>query len=91
MANQWPFYTEPTHDGGTQGSIQNTAANTARDTLVSQAEGRLIVDIVDRIALLEPAKTPFVSLLTNVGKVYDGVAWSGLSIMKGPTNNPTLA
>ena len=89
--NQYPFYTEPIHDGGTGGNITAAAGNAARDTLVASAEGRLIVDIVDRIALLEPAKTPFVSLLTNVGKVYDGAAWAGLSVMKAPTNNPEFS
>jgi len=37
------------------------------------------------------AKTPFVSLLTNVGKVWDGAAWAGLSIMKAPANNPEFS
>jgi len=50
MSNSWPFYTEPVHDSGV---ITNAATNAARDTYVANQEGRLIVDIVDRIALLE--------------------------------------
>ncbi|MFA5696593.1 MAG: DUF5309 family protein, partial [Bacilli bacterium] len=82
MAN-YPYYTEPTHDGVGTGGIQG-----ARDTSVSSAEGRLIVDAVDKIFLLEPNKHPLVSLLTNVGKVWDGKAWTGSSIMKAVTTNP---
>jgi len=33
-------------------------------------------------------KHPLVSLLTNVGKVWDGKAWTGSSIMKAVTTNP---
>lgn len=71
----YPYYTEPTHDTGTK-----TAA--PRTTTVSEAEGRLIVDVIDKISLLEVNKHPLVTLLTNVGKVWDGKGWSGSSIMK---------
>lgn len=77
----YPYYNEPTHDRG-------TPAAAARDTVVSNAEGRLIVDAVDKIFLLEPNKHPLVSLLTNVGKVYDGAAWKGSSLLKQATGNP---
>jgi hypothetical protein len=83
MAN-YPYYTEPTHDRSTTVITDGGA----RDTAVSSAEGRLIVDAVDKIFLLEPNKHPLVTLLTNVGKVWDGKAWSGSSIMKAPTGNP---
>ncbi len=33
-------------------------------------------------------KHPLVSLLTNVGKVYDGKAWKGSGILKQGTGNP---
>lgn len=82
---QFPYYTEPTHD---QGTVTDTSTNGARTSAVSSAEGRLIVDAVDKIFLLEPNKHPLVSLLTNVGKVWDGKAWTGTSIMKAPTGNP---
>jgi len=36
----YPYYSEPTHD-------QGAVASAARDTAVSEAEGRLIVDAVD--------------------------------------------
>lgn len=77
----YPYYTEPTHD-------QGAVTSAARDTAVSVAEGRMIVDAVDKIFLLEPNKHPLVTLLTNVGKVWDGKAWQGSSIMKAVTGNP---
>lgn len=83
----FPYYTEPTHD---QGVITNASGNAARDTAVSAAEGRLIVDAVDKIFLLEPNKHPLVTLLTNVGKVYDGKSWTGSSVAKAETGNPTF-
>lgn len=81
---QFPYYTEPTHDQGT-----NAAAS--RDTAVSAAEGRLVVDAVDRIFLLEPNKHPLVTLLTNVGKVPDGKAWKGSGMLKASTGNPEFS
>lgn len=47
----YPYYTEPTHD---QGVITQASGNAARTSAVSSAEGRLIVDAVDKIFLLEP-------------------------------------
>lgn len=32
-----------------------------------------------------------VSLLTNVGKVYDGKAWKGSGILKKATGNPEFS
>ena len=46
----YPYLTEPTHD---QGVVTNASGNAARDTAVSSAEGRLIVDAVDKVFLLE--------------------------------------
>jgi hypothetical protein len=88
----YPYYTEPTHttSGITTGgmSVVVGTSNAARTTATSNAEGRLIVDAVDKIFLLEPNKHPLVTLLTSVGKVWDGKAWKGSSIMKAPTGNP---
>jgi len=84
--SQFPYYTEPTHDVGA--AISLTAANAGRTTVVSAAEQRLIVDAVDKIFLLEPNKHPLVTLLTNVGKVWDGKAWKGSGMMKRATGNP---
>lgn len=53
---QFPYYNEPVHN---QGTVQSAA----RDTAISQAEGRLIVDATDRIFLLEPNKHPLVTLI----------------------------
>ena len=50
MAN-YPYYTEPTHDTGT---ISIAAGNKARTTATSNTETRLIVEVVDKIFLLEP-------------------------------------
>jgi len=77
----YPYYTEATHDRG-------TVAAAPRTTAVSEAEGRLIVNVVDKIFLLEPNKHPLVTLLTNVGKVYDGKAWKGSGMLKQSTGNP---
>lgn len=69
--------------------ITLAAANAGRTTATSSThEQRLIVDAVDKIFLLEPNKHPLVTLLTNVGKVYDGRAWKGSSLLKKPTGNP---
>ena len=40
-----------------------------------------------KIFLLEPRKYPFIQLLTNVGRSYDGSAWKGSSMLKAPTQN----
>ena len=47
----YPYYTEPGHD---QGVITNASGNATRDTEISSAEGRLKIDMQDRIFLLEP-------------------------------------
>ncbi len=68
MSTSYPYRNEPTHDAG---SVTIDSNNAARTTATSQAEGRLIVDVVDKIHLLEPSRHPLITLLTNVGKVYD--------------------
>lgn len=80
----FPYYTEPTHD-------QGTTAAAGRDTAISSAEGRLIVNAEDKIFLLEPNKHPLVTLLTNVGKVWDGKAWKGSGMLKAATGNPEFS
>lgn len=81
----FPYYTEGTHDRGT---VTNDANNAARSSATSLAEGRLKVDVVDKIHLLEPNKHSLVTLLTQVGKVFDGKAWKGSGMMKKSTGNP---
>lgn len=49
----FPYYTEATHDTGT---VTNDSSNALRDTIVSSAEGRLVIDVVDKIHLLEPKR-----------------------------------
>ena len=46
MPSQYPYFSEPQHD-------QGTASTHGRDTTVSVAEGRMIVDAVDKIFLLK--------------------------------------
>ncbi len=84
----YPYYTEPTH---TQGTVAAAAGNAARSTATSSAEGRLVVDAVDKVYLLEPNRHPLVTLLTNVGRVYDGKAWTGSTLQKSATTNPEFA
>lgn len=48
---EYPYHNEPTHD---QGTVDAAAGNAARTTSTSSSEGRLIVDAVDKIFLLEP-------------------------------------
>ena len=62
---KYPYYTEPTHD---RGGITDASGNGARDTVVSNAEGRLKLDVADKIFLLKPTMHPLVTFLTNVGK-----------------------
>ena len=69
-----------THDTGT------TSAG-VRTTAVSNAETRLIVDVVDKIFLLEANKHPLVTLLTNVGRTWDGSSWKGTGMLKAATGN----
>lgn len=91
----YPYYTEPTHQTSPQTtggmSVGVDSSNAARTTATSNAEGRLIVDVVDKIHLLEPNKHPLVSLLNNVGKVWDGKAWRGSGMLKAPTGNPEFS
>ena len=83
---EYPYYTEPTHDTGQV--IDTAATGYQRTTTTSSTEERLIVDAEDKIFLLEPNKHTLVTLLTNVGKVYDGKSWNGSSLLKRPTGNP---
>ena len=84
--SQFPYYTEPVHDTGS--AITLSAANAGRTTASSATEGRLVVDAVEKIFLLEPNKHPLVTLLTNVGKVWDGKSWKGQGMLKRATGNP---
>ena len=81
----YPYYDEPTH---VRGTVTDDSSNAARSTQTATDEGRLIVDAVDKIFLLEPNKHPLVTLLTQVGKVYDGKAWKGSGMLKKSTGNP---
>ena len=82
---QYPYYNEPTHD---RGAITDVATNAVRSTATSDAEGRLKIDVSDKIMMLGTNKHPLVSLLTNVGKDFDGKAWKGSSMLKKSTGNP---
>ena len=79
----FPYYTEPTHD---RGVVTNASGNAARDTTISAAEGRLVVDAADKVFLLEANKHPLVTLLTQV-RASDG-AYKGSRLMKASAYNP---
>ena len=79
----YPYYNEPTHDGGV---VTSTAGNAARTTATSAAEQRLVVDAVDKVFLLEPNKHPLVTIMNQV-QASDG-AYKGSRIMKASTTNP---
>ena len=83
--NSYPYASEPTH---VRGTVTEDSSNAARSTQTATDEGRLIVDAVDKIFLLEPTRHPLVSLLTNVGKTYSGGSWKGSGILKASTKNP---
>jgi hypothetical protein len=81
----YPFYTEPGHQVG---PITTTGPN---DTSVSKAEGRLVLDVVDKIFLLEPNMNPLTTFLLNVGKtVTDGSAGSS-GILSAACVNPEFS
>lgn len=82
---QYPYYTEPTHD---RGPITDVSTNGERSTATSEAEGRLKINVADKIMMLATNKHPLVSLLTNVGKDYDGKSWKGSGMLKKATGNP---
>jgi hypothetical protein len=48
----------------------------------------LVIDVVNKIHLLEPAKHPLVTLLTQVGRVFDGKSWTGSGMLKQSAHNP---
>jgi len=74
-----------THD---QGVITDASTNAARSTYTSNAEGRLKIDIEDKIMMLGVNKHPLVTLLTQVGKDYDGKAFKGSGILKRTATQP---
>ena len=83
--NSYPYRSEPDH---VRGTVTQDSSNAARSTQTATDEGRLIVDAVDKIFLLEPTRHPLVALLTNVGKTYSGGSWKGSGILKASTKNP---
>lgn len=72
--NQFPFYQELNH---LTGSLADVSGNKTRDVATAVTEGRVIVEMADKIALLKVAQTPLTSLLTNVGKEWNGSSWTG--------------
>lgn len=71
-----------------QGTVAVASGNAARTSATTSTEQRLIVDAQDRIFLLEQNKHPLVSLLTSVGKTFDGKSWKGAGMLKKATGNP---
>lgn len=85
MSNSYPYRDEPDH---LRGTVTEDSSNAARSTSTASDEGRLIVDVVNKIFLLEPRKHPLITLLTNVGKTFDGGSYKGSGILKASTGNP---
>jgi hypothetical protein len=77
--SDFPYYREGTHD---QGVVTPTSGNAARTSAVSAAEGSLKLEVSDRIFLLQPVAHPFVTLLTSIGKSWDGQTFKGSSLKK---------
>lgn len=77
---EYPYYTEPSHDTGV---ITPVAGNGARDTSVSKAEGRLVIDAIDKVFMLEPTENPLTALLTHIGK-----GPKSMGILKKVTTQP---
>lgn len=80
----YPYVSERTHDTGV---ITAASTNAARSTAVSEAEGRLKLDVADKIFLLESNNHPLVTFLTQFGKTWDGTSYKGSGIMKKPTTS----
>lgn len=78
---EFPWYSEQVHQ---QGPFTNVSGNAARDTKTAYDEGRLKIDIVDYISLLEPKQSPLVTLLTQPVKVWDGQGWKAVGLNKAP-------
>ena len=81
MAQEYPFYTEPSH---VQGSVFNVSGNASRDTKTAFDEGRLKIDMVDYIALLEPTQAPLTTILTQPVQVPDGQGYKAVGVRKAP-------
>ena len=77
---QWPYFQEPVHETGTVAASARTTSTSG-----SSKEDIQKIDVVDKIFLLEPRKYPFIQLLTNVGRSYDGSVWKGSGMQKAPT------
>ena len=83
--SSYPYRDEPDH---LRGTVTEDSSNAARSTSTASDEGRLVVDVVNKIFLLEPRKHPLITLLTNVGKTFDGGSYKGSGILKASTGNP---
>jgi len=81
----FPYFTEHTHDRGT---VTQDSSNAARTTATSDTEGSLKLEVSDTIYLLQPITHPFVTLLTSIGKTWDGKTYKGSGLMKRSVGNP---
>jgi len=81
----FPYYTENTHDTGV---VSNASGNAARDTTISSAEGSLVIDMAERVFLLDVKVSPLTGLLTNVGKNWEGKSLKGQALLTRTVTNP---
>lgn len=78
---KYPYYNEPIHN---LGGITDVSGNGARSTATSLAEGRLVVDAIDKVFMLDPTQNPLTALLTNIGKGGP----KGMGLLKRSTTQP---
>ena len=84
MPNSYPYNTEPTHKVGV------AATTGARSTTTLSNEGRLKIDAEDKVFLLRPLQHPLTTLLTQVGKQFDGKGYKGSGLLKKVAIQPTF-
>lgn len=82
----WPYHSEPTHDRGTWTEDSN---NASRDTAVSNAESRLVLDMAADIFIIQPKVNPFTTVLTNWGRQsLDGKTYKGVGLRTRTVHQP---
>lgn len=81
----FPYFTERTHDTGV---VSNASGNAARDTALSNSEGSLVIDMAERVFLLDIKVSPLTGLLTNAGKSWDGKSLKGQALLTRTVANP---
>lgn len=58
------------------------------DSFGASGSGERMFDVSSKVYLLDPGNNPLLALITNIGKVSDGVTWKGSSIKKRASIDP---